>query len=73
VKTSAGTKKTMLAKAPTRVEQVDQPDRRQGRDDVVCPMDSAWALHRTRPEAEQRTWLDSGHAAHEPGIVHERW
>ncbi len=43
----------------------------QGRYDVVCPMESAWALHRKWPEAELKVVPDSGHAAHEPGIVHE--
>ncbi|MBL9039306.1 MAG: prolyl aminopeptidase [Archangium sp.] len=43
----------------------------QGRYDVVCPATSAWALHRAWPEAELRFVEDAGHAAHEPGIVHE--
>lgn len=43
----------------------------QGRYDVVCPMDSAWALHRAWPEAELKIVEDAGHAAHEPGILHE--
>jgi len=43
----------------------------QGRYDVVCPLESAWALHRAWPEAELRIVPDSGHAAHEPGILHE--
>ena len=43
----------------------------QGRYDVVCPMESAWALHRAWPEAELRIAEDAGHAAHEPGILHE--
>ncbi len=43
----------------------------QGRYDVVCPMESAWALHRAWPEAELRVVEDAGHAAHEPGILHE--
>lgn len=43
----------------------------QGRYDVVCPMESAWALHRAWPEAELRIVPDAGHAASEPGIVHE--
>jgi proline iminopeptidase len=43
----------------------------QGRYDVVCPMESAWALHRAWPEAELRIVEDAGHAAHEPGILHE--
>jgi proline iminopeptidase len=43
----------------------------QGRYDVVCPMESAWALHRAFPEADLRISPDSGHAAHEPGNLHE--
>lgn len=43
----------------------------QGRYDVVCPMESAWALHRAWPEADVRIVEDAGHAAHEPGILHE--
>ena len=42
-----------------------------GRYDVVCPMESAWALHRAWPEATLRIVEDAGHAAHEPGILHE--
>ena len=43
----------------------------QGRYDVVCPMESAWALHRAWPEAELKIVADAGHSAHEPGNVHE--
>jgi proline iminopeptidase len=43
----------------------------QGRYDVVCPMESAWDLHRAWPEADLRVVPDSGHSAFEPGIVHE--
>ncbi len=43
----------------------------QGRYDVVCPMESAFALHRAWPEAELRIVPDAGHAASEPGIIHE--
>jgi proline iminopeptidase len=43
----------------------------QGRYDVVCPMESAWALHRALPEASLRVVPDAGHSAFEPGIVHE--
>jgi proline iminopeptidase len=43
----------------------------QGRYDVVCPMESAWALHRALPEAELRISADSGHSAFEPGNLHE--
>ena len=35
----------------------------QGRYDVVCPMESAWALHRAWPEAELMITPDSGHSA----------
>ena len=40
----------------------------QGRYDVVCPMQSAWALHRAWPEAELIVVQDAGHSAFEPGI-----
>jgi proline iminopeptidase len=43
----------------------------QGRYDVVCPMESAWALHRALPEAELRVVQDAGHSAFEPGNLHE--
>ncbi len=43
----------------------------QGRYDVVCPAKSAWDLHRAWPEADFRIVPDAGHAASEPGIVHE--
>lgn len=41
----------------------------QGRYDVVCPLRSAWDLHRAWPEAEFRVVADAGHAASEPGIL----
>lgn len=41
----------------------------QGRYDVVCPMTSAWDLHRAWPEAELSITPDAGHAATEPGNV----
>jgi proline iminopeptidase len=43
----------------------------QGRYDVVCPMESAWALHRAWPEADLRVVGDAGHSAAEPGNLHE--
>ena len=43
----------------------------QGRYDVVCPMESAWALHRAWPEADFRIVPDAGHSASEPGTIHE--
>ena len=43
----------------------------QGRYDVVCPARSAWDLHRAWPESDLRIVDDAGHAATEPGIVHE--
>ncbi len=43
----------------------------QGRYDVVCPAKSAWDLHRLWPEADLKLIPDAGHAASEPGIVHE--
>ncbi|MGH9902422.1 MAG: prolyl aminopeptidase [Pyrinomonadaceae bacterium] len=41
----------------------------QGRYDVVCPMMSAWELHRAWPEADLRVIPDAGHSALEPGIT----
>ncbi|HEV2883505.1 MAG TPA: prolyl aminopeptidase [Pyrinomonadaceae bacterium] len=41
----------------------------QGRYDVVCPMTSAWDLHRAWPEAELRIIPDAGHSISEPGII----
>ncbi len=43
----------------------------QGRYDVVCPMETAWALHKAWPEADLRVVPDAGHSAMEAGIVHE--
>ncbi len=40
----------------------------QGRYDVVCPMRSAWDLHKVWPEAEFHVIPDSGHSMTEPGI-----
>ncbi|MDZ3822709.1 MAG: prolyl aminopeptidase [Pseudoxanthomonas sp.] len=41
----------------------------QGRYDVVCPVRSAWDLHRAWPQAELRIVDDAGHSAFEPGIA----
>jgi proline iminopeptidase len=43
----------------------------QGRYDVVCPMRSAWDLHKAWPEADLRIVPDAGHSALEPGNTHE--
>jgi proline iminopeptidase len=40
----------------------------QGRYDVVCPMVTAWELHRVWPEAEFIVVPDAGHSVTEPGI-----
>jgi len=39
----------------------------QGRYDVVCPMQTAWELHRAWPEAEFNVIADAGHSALESG------
>lgn len=41
----------------------------QGRYDVVCPMTSAWDLHRAWPEAKLQIIADAGHSITEPGII----
>jgi proline iminopeptidase len=43
----------------------------QGRYDVVCPLRSAWDLHRAWPEADLRIVADAGHSAFESGITRE--
>ncbi len=40
----------------------------QGRYDLICPMESAWALHQAWPKSELKIVPDAGHAALEPGI-----
>jgi proline iminopeptidase len=40
----------------------------QGRYDMVCPMTSAWALHRAWPESSLEIVTEAGHSASEPGI-----
>ena len=41
----------------------------QGRYDVICPMESAWELHKAWPEAQFEIIPDAGHASSEPGIT----
>ncbi len=41
----------------------------QGRYDVVCPITSAWELHKAFPEAEFIVVPDAGHSVSEPGII----
>ena len=41
----------------------------QGRYDVVCPMVSAWELHRALPEADFEIVQDAGHSMTEEGIA----
>ena len=43
----------------------------QGRYDVVCPMRSAWDLHKAWPEADLRIVPDAGHSGFETGNTHE--
>lgn len=42
----------------------------QGRYDVVCPIETAWALHKAWPEATLRIAHGAGHSAFEPEITH---
>ncbi len=41
----------------------------QGRYDIVCPMTTAWDLHRRWPEAEFEIVPDAGYASIEPGTI----
>lgn len=40
-----------------------------GRYDLICPLQSAWELHRAWPGSELAVIPDAGHAASEPGIL----
>jgi proline iminopeptidase len=37
----------------------------------VCPIDTAFELHRRWPEADFKIVQDAGHSAYEPGITAE--
>jgi proline iminopeptidase len=43
----------------------------QGRYDVVCPIQTAWALHQAWPEADFHVTPDAGHSAFEAGNTHQ--
>lgn len=43
----------------------------QGRYDIICPMISAWELHRALPWSELRIVPDGAHSPLEPGMIHE--
>ena len=42
-----------------------------GRYDVICALESAWALHKAWPEADLRIVQQGGHSALDPWIRHE--
>ncbi|OWF44740.1 uncharacterized protein LOC110457918 [Mizuhopecten yessoensis] len=42
-----------------------------GRYDVVCPMETAWSVHRSWPGSEFHVVPDAGHTTKEPGILHQ--
>ncbi|GGO88090.1 proline iminopeptidase [Marinobacterium nitratireducens] len=41
----------------------------QGRYDVICPVEQAYALHQALPQAELHIVRDAGHSGFEPGII----
>jgi proline iminopeptidase len=41
----------------------------QGRYDMICPLETAWALHLAWPEADFRIVPDAGHSWKEPGTI----
>jgi proline iminopeptidase len=43
----------------------------QGRYDIICPLESAWALHCAWPEAKFVVAQTAGHSAFEPEILHQ--
>jgi proline iminopeptidase len=52
-----------IAQIPTRIVQ--------GRYDIVCPIRSAWDLHKIMPSADLRIIPDAGHSTLEPGSARE--
>lgn len=52
---------TKLANIPTIIIQ--------GRYDMVCPPQTAWALHQVMPHAQFTMVADAGHSAMEPGVA----
>jgi len=43
----------------------------QGRYDVICPMISAWDLHKALPESDLRIVADGSHSPMSPGMIDE--
>jgi proline iminopeptidase len=43
----------------------------QGRYDVICPMISAWKLHKALPKSELRIVPDGSHSPMDSGMIHE--
>ena len=43
----------------------------QGRYDIICPLESAWELHKAWSDSILKIIPDAGHAASEPGIASE--
>jgi proline iminopeptidase len=43
----------------------------QGRYDIVCPMQSAWDLHKAHPKSDLRIVLDGSHSPLDEGMTHE--
>jgi len=43
----------------------------QGRYDIICPMITAWDLHKAWPTSDLKVVPDAGHSAKEPGIISE--
>lgn len=43
----------------------------QGRYDVICPMISAWELHKALPKSELRIVPDGSHSPMDSGMIHE--
>jgi len=43
----------------------------QGRYDIICPVRSAWDLHRALPDSELRIVADGAHSPMDGGMIHE--
>lgn len=53
------------------VSPVSQLANIQGRYNIICPVQSAWDLHRALPESEPVIVPDGTHSPLDPGMVHE--
>ena len=57
--------------ARTGAAWLDSGGMDQGRYDIICPVRSAWDLHRALPKSDLRIVPDGSHSPMEDGMIHE--